>query len=233
MKKSQSKTFIVLFVFLLALSIVACGSQHPTIEAHESEYEQTPHIFSITELGETITAAGAFWEDWWNHRGVFSFENVGIPAWDDWEASPEQRSVMPDYLAERGQSLGLLLPTSGFESISDIRNYLSQYYTPTWIEASFDEGIPYTGIPFAEYEGTLYVDITRAGFPRPNWETATHALIEQDDNHAIVETTVLWGSWHREPYDDAYPWEVLYRFTFINGKIETVENPYGVFQDDN
>jgi hypothetical protein len=190
-----------------------------TVQEQDFTPELVPeqlHVRTIEELSETIVAAGEFWEDWWNLRG--RFEHIEYFTWEALE-------TMPEHIAVRGIGFGHLLPASGFESIGDIRNYLIHYYTENWVESElFDKFAK-----FIEYDGILYVDGTRAGFPRPNWDTAEHTLIEQNGSHAVVETTVLWGSWHREPYDGAYPWEVLYRFTFINGKIDIIENPFGIF----
>jgi len=158
---------------------------------------------SLDELGTTIVNAGNFWEEWWNLEGRFADEHIGEAA----EA---------EHLLASGFSQ--FLPTSGFESMNDIRAYLLQYYTENGLAEVEAEWFP-----FAEYEGNLYVATARAGFPRPDWTTAEHALIEQNGNRAIVETTVLVGSWHREPEANAYAVETVYRYTLIDGRIDQVE----------
>jgi len=215
MKKILHKLYIILLGAFLALGLTACTNEPeiiidilpppPIIEPSQQ--------FTIEELGETIVLGNTFWEDWWNHSGVFEFETSN-PPWE-WPNTPEHLE---------GRAWATLSPESGFESLSDIYDFLSQYYTENWINEGFTNGIPYIGIPFAEYDNVLLIDITRAGFPRPNWATAGHTLISQENNVAVVETAVLWGSWHM-PY--AYPWEVLYRFTLIDGRIDDVEILYG------
>ena len=158
-------------------------------------------ITPFETLGETIVTAGMFWEEWWNLSGRFAhthLENDGVPA----------------HLAG---SFSQLLPTSGFERIDDIRDYLLQYYTKTWVDSELFGDFPV----FVEYDEMLYIEVTRAGFPRPNWESATHLLIELTDSHVIIETTILWGSWHRES-EDINPWEVRYHFTFVNERINHI-----------
>jgi len=182
--------------------------------------EQVPegsYEWTIEELGERIVGVGEFWEDWWNLREMFAFEHLEDIPFEEW-------ADMPDHPASRGFSR--FLPESGFENLDDIRNYLLQFHT----ENKVNQELSGEFSVFIEYADMLFVQTARGGFPRPDWETAEHTLIEEDGNRVVVETTVLWGSWHRIPYGgDAYPWEVLYRFTFIDGKIDAVENPDGIF----
>jgi len=165
---------------------------------------------SIEEFGATIVAAGTFWENWWNFEGPFASEHIGEPA-------------TAEHLEEF--SLNQLLPTSGFESIDDIRNYLLQYYTENGLEAQSGLVTYYFSSMaiFEEYDGNLYVHTARAGVVRPDWTTAEHTLIEQSENRAIVETTVLVAGWHREPYMEINPFESTYRFTLVNGRIDQIE----------
>jgi len=206
---------------------------------------ETPRGHTIEELGETIVAAGTFWEDWWNFRGPFDWQHFApietfdeplpehyVTGSDEHNAWLERQRVwheeylarFPEHLRERGFFWVQLLPSSGFESLSNIRDYLLQYYTERWVDAElFGEFTK-----FVEYDGVLYVCGARAGLSRANWETAEHELIEQDGSRAVVETTVMHGAWHREPYEEdigAVP--VQYRFTFVDGRIDQVESPFG------
>ncbi|MCL2593640.1 MAG: IseA DL-endopeptidase inhibitor family protein, partial [Defluviitaleaceae bacterium] len=166
------------------------------------------------EFGNTIVAAGNFWEDWWNLSGRFSWDYIESIPWEEW-------GDLPDGIGERGFG-SRLLPSSGFTSIRDIYNYLSKYYTENWLDEHLFGEFSMFAV-FAEHDGVLYIHDARAGFPRPNWETATHVLIHQDDNYATIETTVLHGSWHREESGgSAYPTPVTHIFTFINGRIDSV-----------
>ena len=153
--------------------------------------------WTVEELSAKIEAAGVFWNDWWWGRGWFASEH--IVAWGV-EEVPEHLATV--YLR--------LLPTSGFESIDDIRNYLLQYYTESWVDVELSREFA----AFAEYDSVLYINIVRMCFGDRNWETAEHILVEQDGSRAIVETTVI--VWHGEV---AEYYEHRYRFTFINGKI--------------
>lgn len=145
-----------------------------------------------------------------------------------------------------------MLPTSGFETLDDIRAYLLQFYTESLIENILIDKQLILQSPFIEYEGQLYIHSARAGFPRSNWKTAIHYLVEQEGRYAVVETSVLFATWHMLPNlvfggsreeifrqaqeqiirGETYirsDWlvenaisEVPYRFTFINGKIDSV-----------
>ena len=221
--KQIASIFLILCVAFL---LVACAGNQPSPTpqstqepAPEQIWEATPEpmprpILSYDgatgELGETIVAAGTFWEDWWFLRGMFSrFEHI---AWDE-------RDEMPEHLSYH--IFARLLPTSGFESISDIRNYLLQYHTEAWTDLKLFGEFP----PFVEYDSILYINtlLAREYLIRPDWETATHTLIEQDGNHAVVETTVLAASWSSEFQ------EAQHLFTFIDGRID--HGPWGWFAE--
>ncbi|MCL2356637.1 MAG: hypothetical protein FWC70_05685 [Defluviitaleaceae bacterium] len=231
-------------------------TQMPQTELTQAQIPPEPQHTNITieELGATIAAAGTFWEDWWRMTGPFAPENFEQFDWDNpWDdnfvtGSPEHTAwlerqealhseftaMFPEHINERG-AFGILLPSSGFTNIDDILNYLSRYYTDAWIVRHLinrDEHIPHVGFPFEYYDGRLFVDLNRAGFSRPNWSTASHTLIEQAGNRAVVDTRILWGSWHRVCCGLLAPGhgigsDTLYRFTLIDGKIDSIENPYG------
>ena len=222
--------FMILTGFAL-LSLSACNENNaehampnqysPQIEITETDtsdeaYEtddipgyELNQVWEIKELGETIVSSGTFWEDWWNLRGMFAPEYI---AWVDWEDLPEHIT------AARGFAFGQLLPESGFGSLDDIRNHLLQFYTENWVDSELFGDFS----AFLEYDDILYIDGTRAGLARPDWETAMHTLIEIEGSRAVVETTVLYGGWHRAPYEEVVTWEVQYRFTFINGRIDNI-----------
>ena len=162
-----------------------------------------PRERSIEELGSTIEQAGLFWQDWWYHQGRFAEEHM--------EELPDN---MPDYLPQRAWAR--LLPSSGFAHVNQIRDHLLQLYT--------DEQLARTEFPvvFYQYGDTLYVCVTRAGFSRPDWNTAMHELVEQRDGYAVVNTTVLVGSWHRQP-EDAHEVPVTFRTTLRDGRVDAQE----------
>jgi hypothetical protein len=211
----------MLLVFTL-LALAACGGNSdtetqqpqndPATQAPSENIPQPPEptrVWTIEELGTTIVTAGGFWEDWWDMRGGFAAEHLDF-------------AQVPTHISEvRGLGIAAVLPTSAFGSLDGIRNFLLQFYTENWVGTELSGEFA----PFLEYNGILFADATRIGSPRPNWETATHTLIEQDGSHAVVETKVLWGSWHRINPENIMeirnPWEVTYHFTFIDGKIDS------------
>jgi|GEM_PF-3339354 len=169
------------FVLLLATIFTACNG----------EQNDTSHQHTIEELGATIVAAGTFWEDFWAMRGIFAWENFNETPWEYWTEQPNH---------PRSRGFQRVLPTFVFQNINDVANHLSQFYTDEWVnleifgnrtEAEANEMLFGEPWAFEEYAGELYVFTTRIGTLRPNWETATHNLIEQNGNIALVETTVF------------------------------------------
>jgi len=153
--------------------------------------------FTIEELGEKIVAAGAFWEDWWRVVGRFAYHMI------DWGNTHPNGSY------------NRLLSSSGFENLEDIREFLSVYYTSSWIDNELTGQFP----RFVMFEGDLFVHTARAGLPRPMWETASHVLIEQGEGRAVVDTTVMMF------IDDETTsiFEKIYRFTLYNGLIDSYQ----------
>lgn len=182
---------------ILLLFLASCTTPEP---------EPPPHEWTIEALGETIVAAGTFWEDWWSMRGAFAPEHLA-------------NENLPEHLQHMYTRL---LPSSGFESLDDIRDYLLQHYTEHWVNVELSGVYP----PFVEFDDVLFMQGVRAGFSRSDWETATHTLVAQDGGHAVVETMVMHGAWHRYPYDDVGAVQVQYTFVFIDGRIRHVERPF-------
>jgi len=183
-------------------------SSNTTIEStpsHSPPSEPSSYR-TIEELGRTIVAAGTFWEHWWDLSGKFAHEHI---VFDEWDENPEHlRGIYHR-----------LLPSSGLESLDSVHSYLSQYYTQEWIVRELSSDFA----PFVEYNGELYIHTARASFPSPRWETATHILVEQDSNHAIVETTVSVAIWYAYTVE---PWEVIWPFTIIGGRIDDGPGPW-------
>ena len=159
----------------------------------------------IEELGEIIVASGTFWEEWWGDHiiGRFSWEHIAHYA------------QIPEHFPSA--VYWPLLPSSGFESLDDVRNYLLQFYTESWVDAALMRD----GAPFVEYDNVLYIGLARAGLARPGWWTASHVLVEQRGDIVVIDTTLYHGSWHRlHSGGDAYPFEVTHRFVFVDGRID-------------
>ena len=220
-------TVLMLFVFI---ALVACNSdgdtpELATIAQEENNQTGATHVempnlssdWTVEELGSTIVAAGEFWNDWWNLRGVFSWEHMYETPWYYWAEQPYH---------PRSRGYYVLLPSSGFETITDIAVYLQQFYTDVWINremfgdrtiaADFDLlfGEP---AAFEEYDGVLYVAGVRWGAMRPDWSTATHTLISQNDNISVVETIV--SAYDHRGSRDIMP-TATFRIIFDNGRIE-------------
>ena len=156
--------------------------------------------WTIEELGEIIVATGTFWHEWWYFQERFDAEYI---EWDSY------------------RSFNLLSPVSGFEDIDDIRYYLLQYYTENLADRDLDNKW-FVGAPFREYNDMLLINTDRWDNVRPNWETASHTLIEQDGSHAVVDTTVLVAAWYWPGVDPMeHAWEATVRFTFIEGRIDS------------
>ena len=205
----MKKLGLMILSLFAAVTLASCGANNfgddgiDEVELIIDEVLPGPiRQLTLEEMGEIIVVAGTFWEDWWEWRGRFVYGH--ILAEEHLESTEHPAWVFQP-----------LLPASGFESLGDIRNYLLQYYTEEWVDAELFGEFPV----FAEYNGRLYVHTPRAGFPRPNWQTASHILIWQGDNEAIIHTTVLYGIWYA---DIAEPWEVQYRITFVNGRINSI-----------
>jgi len=158
---------------------------------------------NIAEHGQTIVAAGEFWEDWWHRRGYFYWNNVD-----------------PDFRYNDTHSR--LLPTSGFSNLNDVRTYLANYFTQSWIDVALGEGSV-----FIYHDGFLYINTTRAGFPRVDWTTARHELIEEDGNRVVIATTVAAGAWQPELTN---PVDVTFLFTLVDGLIYSNTLPLIWFQ---
>ena len=163
----------------------------PTEQLHEE-----PHIRTLEELSATIIAAGEFWEDWWRIRGAFAHfgESVFIPT-DEYGS---------------GMSYSALLPASGLATLNDATEYLLQFYTESALAAIY--------LPFREIDGVLHFVDARYGTARPHWETATHTLMEQIDNRAVVETIVT--AYDHRGSGGEMPTATL-TITMIDGKIDS------------
>jgi len=205
MKLKTAITAIV--VCLLVFAACTSSDNEPNAETTAPPLNQTQPAeeLPLQRFGEMIVTGGTFLEHWWSLSGYFA------------HVSADFRDDIIGYPGVFGE----LLPASGFHTFEDIRIYLREFYTEDMITYLLDARI-------VEPFDVIWVDVLRAGFPRPNWQTATHTILERDGNNALVETRVMWGAWHMLPYTgDAQEWEVVYHFTFENGRISAIENPYG------
>jgi len=158
--------------------------------------EPSPPEGMMEELHAHIAAAGDFWEDWWNLRGAFDYAHI-------------TEGPNDPVFAE-------LQPTSGFANFAALRTHLLQYYTEAWLDANLH-------YHFMEQDGMLLIATARAGFARPDWSTLAVRRVVHDGQFAThAEVAVTYGSWHRDA-DEQGPHEVIYRFTFVDGRIDTQE----------
>ena len=202
------------------------------IADYYAEEEET-----LEALGEIIVTAGLFWEEWSGSRaGRFAWEN--FVTWYD----------TPIILHLYEMDFLQLLPASGFESLSDIRSYLYQFYT----ESFLDRLLIYREFPpIVEYNNVLFSFAKRPLFSQPRWESAIHYLFELDGSRAVVEASVLHSTFfhmlpnlnfsadreefyrelqeyilisnyvHSSTIPEELVTEVQYHITLINGRIDS------------
>jgi hypothetical protein len=160
-------------------------------------------------------------------RGIFAWENFDETPWEYWIEQPNH---------PRSRGFQRVLPAFAFQSMNDVANHLSQFYTDEWVsreifgertEAEANEIFFGEPLAFEEYAGELYVFTTRIGTLRPNWETATHNLIEQTDNFAVVETVVF--AYDHMDLRVEMPM-ATFRVTLIDGRIESGRGQWGEWE---
>jgi len=215
-----------LVLILISAGLAACNGDYGGDA--DNGYDTDAQLqWTIEELGAIIEGAGQFWNDWWLRSGAFSWENI-----DDSQSNfqPFDENIAPaHHPVSRGFSQ--LLPSSGFANLDEIGNHLLQFYTQAWVDAglfaepvvladTIDGEIQRFGWinSFEEYDGNLYIFTWNEGQPRPVWHTAIHTLVAQDGNRAVVESIVS-TAMHGFG-GDAMP-TITYRFTFINGRIDS------------
>jgi len=158
-----------------------------------------PSVPTLARLSATITSAGQFWEDWWAFEGLFTYtEGYGIFVPTD----PNQPGT--------GMSFSPLLPASGFTTLDDVHNHLTQFYSAHLAESEMAHN-------FIMYDGQLYFANARAGFPRFDWTDATFEIISESDGFALVEATVRHGYFILDP--GGY---VTLHFYMVDGRIDYV-----------
>jgi len=224
--ESSEKNIEVLYV-----SQTAEIEEMTVIEAASSQVEQ----WDVADLENIIIQAGFFWSDWLGNPGEGRFPLDDFSSWEN----------TPEHLREKG--FRELLPSSQFENLNAIRNYLLQFYTQRWIDDIF----MYMPL-FMEYNNALYMNFDRIhSIPHSYWQTANHFLLELKEDRAVIMTSVIASpflymlpdltfSSDRDVFfenlqkniltSDEMPSsvqlediieEVWYRITFTNGKIDT------------
>jgi len=199
---------------------------------------EQPHEWTIEELGATIVAAGEFWNKWWASHHTFEWEYIDDSRrnWNPWD-----EAITPAH-HPLSRGFAIVLPSSGFESLDDIGAYLSQFYTQAWIDRGFfaepevlieiqagEYATIFGFAGFEEYEGYLFIFVQSEMSARPDWQTATHTLIEQSGNRAVVETVVT-TSINGFEGGGIMP-TITYRFTLIDGRIESGFGQWEQYQD--
>lgn len=211
------KKIVTILFSVLVLLLIGCSSND---ELPMDDYEVLVNDYNVVddetnaeldyteillkELGEIIVSAGEFWEHWWKFYGRFDQEHIDTE--------------------DRVGRFVRLLPSSGFANLDNIREYLLQYLTENLVDFEMRD----EWFPFREYDGMLYLDDTRTGGWTNDWrESARHELIEQDDNHVIIQTMAHpchWWEGSCQPGGST----PIYHFTFINGRIDAMS--WGSFQ---
>jgi len=212
------------------------GTTTPSPTQQQDPTQQTsadqPHRHTLEELSATIIAAGEFWNRWYVSHNTFEWTHIDDSRrnWQPWD-----ETITPaHHPLSRGYAM--LLPSSGFANLYDLGDYLSQFYTQAWVARGIDAGgfgeskvemafmadeyihIFGWGNTIEEYDGELYIFIQFEWSARPDWRSATHTIIEQDGNRAVVETIVpTYVHGYFPNYDMP---TIIYRFTLIDGKID-------------
>jgi len=199
----MKKVINILVVLGLGFVLIGCGNGQETEVANMPYITAVSNELTIAELGDVIERAGHFWTELRTLEGRFAWEHF-----------------------DHNEALGYvhlhLLPTSGFSRVEDVRNHLLQYYTENWagieevwIMRSWDNFEQ----AFKEFGGMLYAVVASQGTWYA-WETAEHRLIEQDGNHAIVETRV---ETRYSATGDTNLRYTTFRFTFVGNRIDSGE----------
>ncbi|MCL2619939.1 MAG: IseA DL-endopeptidase inhibitor family protein [Defluviitaleaceae bacterium] len=165
-------------------------------------------IWTFDEVKQTIQRAGYLWENWWN------FEHAFAPLYLGWLDAPMQ--PVPPHLNALGYFR--MYPSPWFVDMHTLRQFLSHFYTDSWIDNMLAEEIPI----FMEYNGELFVMTARNNHPRPDWETATFQLVEQDGNRFVIDVVVN--------LRDAEG-VLQHRFTIIDGVIDEGLSPWVTWED--
>ncbi|MCL2216805.1 MAG: hypothetical protein FWB91_07260 [Defluviitaleaceae bacterium] len=106
---------------LITIGFTACNREQGSTSGNLNQ----PRQYTLDELGETIVAAGEFWEDWWWRSGAFSWEHIDDSRrnWQPWV-----EEITPAY-HPLSRGFSILLPSSGFASLNEIGTHLMQFYT--------------------------------------------------------------------------------------------------------
>ena len=217
MKKSF-RTICYTSLLLLTTGLIACNEETVSnTNITNSANQSIQH--TLDDLSLNIVSAGKFWEDFWNMSGIFSYEHFDNSPWYYWVEQP---------MHPLSRGFQRALPSFKFQSINEIGEYMRQFYTDEGVnqeifgrEVLSDNeitlGIPWAFEEYGEF-GYLYILTTRIGTLRPDWTTATHRLIEQNNNYAVVETVVY-------AYDHMYLGTEMpsatFQFTLVDGKINS------------
>jgi len=216
------KNVYVIICILTALTfIVSCGvevtpdeSKRENLKVYEL-YQKHNQEWSIEELGKIIVASGEFWEDWWFRQGRFGNYHTGD--WQRWDNEERENAPMySDLYIE-------LMPSSGFSSLNDIRNYLLQLYTAAWVDNNIPGEFSPTA-PFAEYNNILYLHGVRYSSVYIDWETAVHTIVSQEGSRINIESIVLWYAQevvNENSDEEPEAFAMKSCFVFENGRINS------------
>jgi len=193
-------------------------------------------LHTVEELGGIIEAAGDFWNSWWASHHTFEWAHIDDSRrnWQPWyeEITPAHHPL--------SRGFAIILPSSGFETLSGISNYLLQFYSQDWKgrgeiaeprtimqTPDGEEHYLFGANAFEEYDGELFVFIQTEWSARPNWQAASHTIVEQEGNRAVVETIVPMYIHNFRPYlyGDEVP-TFTYNFIFIDGKIDAARGQW-------
>lgn len=204
----KKMTLVLLILVLIGLVFVAC-TEEPTLvptqeqtpagtngsSAGDLPEEPEPQTDSRTaeEFGEIII------------RGDQLSRDLIFPGFHMYQHEGEERAVPTEW----GISLGFrVLPTSGFETIADIRAAFLPYLTEEMVDELLEWGASF----YEEYNDNLYFFPYRASDSKWIWAEANFAIIEQDSNRTVIEVIVPGTA-------EGQQWTETMHYTFLYDRI--------------
>ena len=142
-------------------------------DSSPEEPQQQVDSLTAEEFGEIII------------QGYLLSRDLIFPGWYMYQHEGEERTVATQW----GSSIGFrVLPSSGFETIADIRAAFLPYFTEEMVDGTHLLG--WGAAFYEEYNGNLYFFPYRASDLVWVWEEARFEIIEQDGSHTVIEVIV-------------------------------------------
>lgn len=174
---------------LALIALVATACENTTPEAPPAE----ENLLSAAEFGQII------------RRGEQLYSDLILPGTFILQNAEEQELIHRD---GRVHFPYRVLPSSGFETIADIRAAFGPYFTAEMVDWLLSASIAF----YEEADGNLYFFPYWACGSHWFWEDADFQIIEQDGNLTIVEVIVPGTG-------EGMEWIETIRYTFWDNRI--------------